>query len=134
MKKFGEAYSEKGLRILLFPTREYGGQEFKDDSEILAFAESKGFVNGEHGDLFTLGNIKGANARAVWSYLYAATNTGPPAWNFKGKYLVDRNGKARVAKNLESEIEEMLAQKPAAAAAPAPAAAAAAPEKADASL
>lgn len=73
-----------------------------------------------------MGNIKGASARPVWSYLYAATKTKPPTWNFKGKYLIDRDGNARVPKDVEGEIRELVAASASASAA-APAAAAAAP-------
>lgn len=76
---------------------------------MLAFATKKGFVDEEHGNLFSVGNVKAKAARPVWSFLYKATGTSSPSWNFKGKYLVDRTGKVRVPSNLEAEIKEMLA-------------------------
>lgn len=107
----GEKYSDQGLKIMLFPSREFGEQEFEDNAEILEFAESKGFRNGVYGHLFALGNITGKTTRPLWQYLYAATETSAPTWNFKGKYLIDRSGKAHEVKNLEAQIQTMLAEK-----------------------
>ena len=116
---------------MLFPSREFGKQEYEDNAEILAFATKSGFKDGEYGHLFALGNIKGKNARPLWRYLYASTNTGPPIWNFKGKYLVDRSGVPHKVKDLEAQIQAMLEEEPGAApAAPAaPAGDAAVPSK-----
>ncbi len=213
----GEKYSDQGLKIMLFPSHEFGEQEFEDNAEILEFAvrargrgkgggaqfgavrtargrttnftreceplllrivvgsaatqESKGFRNGVYGHLFALGackrrprgalasrrlsfpvsptalcgegsgcaaggaffpltprsqacnrrvcppllppsgNITGKTTRPLWQYLYAATETSAPTWNFKGKYLIDRSGKAHEVKNLEAQIQTMLAEK-----------------------
>lgn len=76
----------------------------------LSFQTGKGFKNGEYGHLFSLGNIKGKEARPLWRYLYQVTGTKPPAWNFKGKYLVDRQGKVHTVTNLEAQIVEMLGE------------------------
>lgn len=38
IKDFGEKYATKGLKSMLFPSREFGKQEYEDNAEILAFA------------------------------------------------------------------------------------------------
>ena len=57
-----------------------------------------------------VGLIKGEEARPLWKYLYKATKTSSPTWNFKGKYLIDRAGKVHTVTNLEAQIAEFVAQ------------------------
>ena len=54
------------------------------------------------------GKIKGEDIRPLWKYLYAATGTKPPTWNFKGKYLIDRTGKPHVVTDLEAQIKSLI--------------------------
>ena len=92
------------LVIFGFPSREYGSQEFKQDSDIADFAKSKKFP----GILMKLGKIKGETAPEVWKFFKDETGAGDPNWNFKGKFLVSKSGEVSVPKDLESDIERLV--------------------------
>ena len=75
------------------------------DEEIRKFAEKQGFP----GTLMKLGNIIGDDAPEVWKYLKSATGAKDPTWNFRGKFLVDKEGNVSVPKgNVEAEIESLM--------------------------
>ena len=39
-----------------------------------------------------LGDVKGAEAQLAWRVLYEQTGAAEPTWNFKGKFVVGRDG------------------------------------------
>ena len=56
-----------------------------------------------------LGNIIGDDAPEVWKYLKSTTGAKDPTWNFRGKFLVDKEGNVSVPKgNVEAEIESLM--------------------------
>ncbi len=103
MKSLGETYGDK-LVILAFPSRQFGFQEFSDDATIAEFASSKGFP----GILLKLGNITGDKAPDVWKFMKAKTGAPDPTWNFKGKFLVSKDGTVSVPTNLEADIASLM--------------------------
>jgi glutathione peroxidase-family protein len=88
MKELGERWGDQ-LVILAFPTREFGAQEFQKDEEIQKFAEEKEFP----GVLLKLGNVLGPEASQIWQFMKMQTGAADPNWNFKGKFLVSKDGK-----------------------------------------
>ena len=103
-KRLGERWGDD-LVILGFPTLDFGGQEYRSDQEIRKFAEKQGFP----GTLMKLGNIIGDDAPEVWKYLKSTTGAKDPTWNFRGKFLVDKEGNVSVPKgNVEAEIESLM--------------------------
>jgi len=96
------------LAILAFPSQEYGGQEFGTDEEIAAFAASKNFP--ATGYLMKLGSVKGDAAPEIWKHMRDATGSGNPGWNFDSAYLVSKSGAVSVPKNVEQEIEALMAE------------------------
>ena len=103
MKSLGETYGDK-LVILAFPSQEFGWQEFSDDADIAEFAASKGFP----GILMKLGNVTGDKAPDVWKFMQAETGASDPTWNFKGKFLVSKDGKVSVPTNVEADIASLM--------------------------
>lgn len=106
--EIGKKYSSQGVKLLLFPSREFGGQEFENSADVVSFAEGKGFKNGAYGDIFSVGSVTPPGARDPWKALYDATGASPPGWNFKGKFVIDKDGNAVASNDLEADIEKAL--------------------------
>ncbi len=94
------------MAILAFPSREFGEQEFSDDEKIREFAAKKNFP----GILMKLGCVLGDSAPDVWKYMKEETGAADPTWNFKAKFLVSKSGVVSVPKNVEKEIEALMAE------------------------
>jgi len=58
--------------------------------------------------LMKLGKIKGDTAPEVWRFFKDETGAGDPLWNFKGKFLVGKNGEVSVPTDLEADIERLI--------------------------
>lgn len=99
-----ERWGGDKLSILGFPSREFGWQEFEKDEEIQEFAKSKNFP----GILMKLGKIKGDEAPEVWKFFKDETGASDPMWNFRGKFLVSKNGEVSVPTDLEADIERLM--------------------------
>ena len=93
---------------MLFPCPQFGGQELSEGGAVLEFAEGKGF----EGTVMSIGDVVGPNARKAWSFFYEQTGAPEPGWNFKGKFLVGRDGGVKAASsNLEQDIVDLLDEK-----------------------
>lgn len=85
-----QAYQEKGLVVLGFPSNDFGRQEPGSNDEIAQFCESRFGVTFP---MFAKSSVKGPEQNDVFKYLTEnAPETGPVKWNFE-KFLVDREGK-----------------------------------------
>ena len=85
-------YAERGLRILAFPSNQFGNQEPGSESQIKQFAESYH----AHFDMFSKINVNGANAHPLWKWLKEQPNGrgvlgNSIKWNFT-KFLINREG------------------------------------------
>lgn len=86
-------YAERGLRILAFPSNQFGKQEPGTEEEIKNFAQS---YNAEF-DLFSKIDVNGPDAHPLWKWLKEQPNGKGSLgnyikWNFT-KFLIDREGK-----------------------------------------
>lgn len=105
-----EANKEK-LVIVGFPSDNFGGQEFKDNSEISEFCQ-KNF--GVTFPLTTRVDVKGDNTTPIFKFLTSKSENGvldaTIGWNFN-KFLLDENGKllAYFPSKVEPESQEILA-------------------------
>ncbi len=81
-----EAYREKGLVVLGFPSNEFGGQEPGTSAEIAQFCERKYAVKFP---MFEKVKTQGQGASPIYAFL--TTKEAAPKWNFH-KYLVGKNG------------------------------------------
>jgi glutathione peroxidase-family protein len=94
-----------GLEMLAYPSQQFGAQEYKTDEEVLSFATAKGF----EGTVMSTGDVKGDSARESWRFFYQETDAQEPTWNFKGKFLVSKDGKVSVpGSDLEGDIQKLL--------------------------
>ena len=100
LEELYQAYKDKGLEVLAFPSNDFGGQEPGTDQEIKTFCELRYHTTFP---LFSKVAVKGPDAAPLYRYLTALPeNGGPVDWNFN-KFLVDPSG--RVVAHLPSKVE-----------------------------
>lgn len=91
LEELYQSHKDK-LVIVGFPSDNFGGQEYQDDSEIKSFCE-KNF--GVSFPLTTRVNVKGENATPVFQYLTQKAQNGvldaTISWNFN-KFVIDEKG------------------------------------------
>ncbi len=91
LEKLYEANKDK-LVIIGFPSDNFGGQEFQEDSEIQSFCKKN---YGVTFPLTTRVNVKGDNMTPVYKYLCNKSENGvldaTISWNFN-KFLIDEKG------------------------------------------
>ena len=92
-----QAYKDKGLMILGFPSNDFGAQEPGSESQIKEFCSLK---YGVTFDMFGKVKVKGGEKVDLYKYLTETTGS-EVQWNFN-KFLVDKEGK--VAKYYSSSI------------------------------
>lgn len=78
-----------GAEVLLFPCNQFGGQEPGTDKEVADFCALKG-VQGAN--VFTKADVNGPNTRPTYKFLKEKKILGDVAWNFAGKFIVDKEG------------------------------------------
>jgi glutathione peroxidase len=92
LEELNAKYRGRGLRILGFPSNDFGGQEPGTESEIKQFCSS---TYGVTFDMFSKVTVKGDEKTDLYKFLTAGAGkpelAGEVKWNFQ-KYLIDRNG------------------------------------------
>lgn len=111
---------EKGFKVLAFPCNQFLSQEPGQEPEITACIRLHGGVR-ERLVLFSKGDVNGANARPVFTYLKNELpfkdGTSNVQWNF-GKFLIDhegnpvkRYGSKTEPMKMKADIEALLAKR-----------------------
>ena len=98
------------VEVLLFPCNQFGGQEPGSDAEIEQFCALK---NVQGATVFTKGDVNGDNTRDTYKLVKNELKMGDIAWNFAGKFIVDKKGKilpVKREKNLIPDIERLSKQ------------------------
>ena len=81
-------YKDRGFTILAFPSNQFGGQEPWPEAEVKAWtAETFGVTF----PMFSKIDVNGDNTHPVYAYLKSFF-PGDIRWNFKGVFLVGRDG------------------------------------------
>jgi glutathione peroxidase len=83
-----QAYKDKGLEILGFPSNDFGAQEPGTEEQIKQFCSTKYDVSF---DMFSKVKVTGAEKVDLYKYLTQTTGS-EVQWNFN-KFLVDKEGK-----------------------------------------
>ena len=91
LEQLYEAYKDKGVVVLGFPSNDFGGQEPGTPDEIKTFCENKYHVTFP---MFAKVKTKGEGQSPVYKFL--TSGHGEPKWNFH-KYLVGKDGQVRAA-------------------------------------
>ena len=103
LQELFDKYRGQGLRVLAFPSNDFGGQEPADNDKIREFCKTRFGVTF---DLFAKVPVKGENATELYKFLTAESRTGAHAgdirWNFT-KFLVNRKGE--VIARYESKVK-----------------------------
>ncbi len=109
LEKLYKQYKD-ALVIVGFPSDNFGGQEYKNDSEIKSFCQKN---YGVTFPLTTRVDVKGESITPVFKYLCNKSENGvldaTITWNFN-KFLIDENGKliAHFDSKVTPESEELL--------------------------
>lgn len=91
LQQLYDKYSEKGLRILAFPSNQFAGQEPGTSEEILNFVKQYNVTF----DMFEKIDVNGENAHPLWKWLKTQKGgliTDAIKWNFT-KFIVNKEGK-----------------------------------------
>lgn len=107
-------YRDQGLVILAYPDNSFGGQEPGNAKQIRDTVTSK---FGVEFLMMEKVQVNGPNTDPVWKALKESGCPGCSAdveWNFRGKFLVDKQGKVVMRTGeqpsaLEGKIKELLA-------------------------
>ena len=100
LEELHKKYAGKGLRILGFPSNDFGEQEPGSNSEIAQFCKQN---YGVEFDMFSKIVVKGPGQAPLYKYLTGYPKSpGPIDWNFE-KFLVGRNGE--VIGRFKSDVE-----------------------------
>lgn len=90
LQDLDEKYRDQGLRVLAFPSNDFGGQEPGTNAQVKAFCLNKYAVTFA---LFEKVHAKpGPEQHPLFKRLSESPNGAPPKWNFS-KYLLDHEGK-----------------------------------------
>ena len=104
LQELHATYGDRGLRILAFPSNDFGGQEPGSNADIAEFVKDK---FGVEFSMFSKLVTKGGEQAELYKYLTTQTREelrGDIKWNFT-KFLVD--GKGNVVRRFESPVEPM---------------------------
>jgi glutathione peroxidase len=98
-------YAARGLRILGFPSNDFGGQEPGTNTEIADFCKKN---YGVEFDMFSKITVVGSGQAALYKTLTSTPGlSGNVDWNFE-KFLLSRGGK--VIGRFKSPVEPMSAE------------------------
>lgn len=116
LEKLNQTYRDAGLRVLGFPSNDFGAQEPGSNAEIQQFCDRN---YGVSFDLFDKVHAKGSQKHPLYDRLTQATTPpGEVSWNFE-KFLISKTGevvgrfKSSVTPNspeLVQAIEQELAK------------------------
>jgi len=108
LEKLHETYEPRGLRVLGFPSNDFGRQEPGTEQEIKAFCSSHYNVSFP---LFSKIAVKGPSKHPLYAFLTQAAPAGEVKWNF-AKFLVGKDGNviARYDSSVTPQDPVLLAQ------------------------
>ena len=119
LEQLWQAYRERGLVVVGFPSNEFGAQEPGDNAGIASFCELN---YGVSFPMMGKVQVNGTQAHPLWRWLKAQApgtlGLEGVKWNFT-KFLVGRDGRVRrrygpgdAPESLRADIEAALAQPP----------------------
>jgi len=95
-----------GVEVALFPCNQFLGQEPGSDADVANFCVLKG-VEGPNVNVFTKGDVNGANTRPTYKFLKDKGVLGNVKWNFAGKFIVDKEGNV-LPLNSDQDVEPTI--------------------------
>ena len=105
LQELHKKYAARGLRILGFPSNDFGAQEPGSDSQIADFCKKN---YGVEFDMFSKITVLGTGQAPLYKTLTSTPGfSGNVEWNFE-KFLIGRDGK--VAGRYKSPVEPLSAE------------------------
>lgn len=92
---FRKLQDKEGLHLLLFPSGNFGGQEYRSDAEIKDFVAKQCLADSSNVHVLTKGDVVGPKAQPAWKLFKEVTQAPEPNWNFEGKYVITKTGEIR---------------------------------------
>jgi len=86
------ALKDQGVEVALFPCNQFGGQEPGTDTQVVEFCTLKGVKDA---NVFTKADVNGPGTRPTYKFLKEKGVLGDVAWNFAGKFIVDKDGNGK---------------------------------------
>ena len=109
LEKLWEAYRDRGLVVVGFPSNEFGGQDPGSDAEIGAFCQRN---YGVSFPMMSKVKVNGAQAHPLWKWLTAEApgilGSKAVKWNFT-KFLVGKDGRV-IKRYAPTDTPESLAK------------------------
>ena len=93
-----------GIEVALFPCNQFGGQEPGSDEEIESFCALKRVAGAR---VFTKADVNGPNTRPTYQYVKPELHMPVVAWNFAGKFIVDKTGKVMSVKDEKKLVDTL---------------------------
>ena len=93
-----------GVEVALFPCNQFGGQEPGSAADIESFCAMK---NVKGANIFEKGDVNGAKTRPAYAFLKDKKVLGNVAWNFAGKFLVDKQGNVMPVKSEKDLLKDI---------------------------
>jgi len=91
------ALKDQGVEVALFPCNQFGGQEPGTDTQVVEFCTLKGVKDA---NVFTKADVNGPSTRPTYKFLKEKGVLGDVAWNFAGKFIVDKEGNGKRKKSI----------------------------------
>ena len=117
LEALNREYSLKGLKIIGFPSNDFGGQEPGTDSEIAEFCKTN---YGVSFDMMSKISVKGKSKHPVYQFLISNSSSKDEIeWNFE-KFLIDKKGNISArypsgvvpdSNEVKNKINSLLAEK-----------------------
>lgn len=107
LEKLHQKYKNQGLRVLGFPSNDFGAQEPGSNEEIVQFCTRN---YGVSFDLFDKVHAKGSEQHPLYDLLTKSVEpTGDVAWNFE-KFVVNKQGNvvARFKSSVRPDSQEII--------------------------
>lgn len=94
----------KPVEVLVFPCNQFGAQEPGTDQEVANFCALKGVPNAT---VLTKADVNGPQTRPTYKFLKEKKIFGDIAWNFAGKFIIDKDGNPLPVKS-DGEVEKLV--------------------------
>uniref|UniRef100_A0A383VFI9 Glutathione peroxidase n=1 Tax=Tetradesmus obliquus TaxID=3088 RepID=A0A383VFI9_TETOB len=112
--QLNKKYADQGLVVMAWPCNSFGAQEPGSPEQIKSFVKDK--FGGDDLTFMEKVEVNGPGTHPVWKYLKGACPTcdGEVTWNFKAKFIIDKEGNV-VERNgdnplaSEAKLQQLLA-------------------------
>lgn len=98
------------VMLMAFPSPDFGGQEHTDPVKLIEFTKANGPPNLI---VFMPDHVKKDPVRETYGWLseeLGSDFTSTLVWNFKGKFIIDKNGAGHVTSAPLKDLPKFLAQ------------------------